>query len=138
MLLNPILADMQKMQDIQSKRDEEKNRVNAEILQIAKQLHNLIRIYAQGYIEETTCRERRSRIEQQLEEKRKNLPSRFASGSTVKEFCQTKELIHYLHTHIALAEFEETAIRAVVNKVIVSNECFTFVLKNGLKCREVR
>lgn len=138
MLLNPILADMQKMQDIQSKWDEEKSRANAEILQMAKQLHNLTRIYAQGYIEEATYRERRSHIEQQLEEKRKNLPSRFASSSTVKEFCQTKELIHYLHTHTALAEFEETAMRAVVDKVVVSNECFTFVLKNGLKCREAR
>ena len=56
--------------------NEASNAVHTEILQISKQLHNLTRIHAQGYIEETVYQERRIRIEQQLAEKKKvpNLP----------------------------------------------------------------
>ena len=47
------LKNVLSIQDIKSMQNEASNAVHTEILQISKQLHNLTRIYAQGYIEET-------------------------------------------------------------------------------------
>ena len=39
---------------------------------------------------------------------------------------------------MAVREEQIALCHEILDKVIVSNECFTFVLKNGLKCREAR
>ena len=55
-LFLPIFNDLQRIQDIKSMQNEASNAVHTEILQISKQLHNLTRIHAQGYIEEKSTK----------------------------------------------------------------------------------
>lgn len=137
-LFLPILNDLQRIQGIKSMQNEASNAVHAELLQISKQLHNLTRIHAQGYIEEATYQERRARIEQQLAEKKKCLTYKKLNGTAERALHQTKQMICYLQNHSALTEFDEEAMRAIVKKIVVSNEAFIFVLPNGLSLREDR
>lgn len=109
-----------------------------EILQISKQLHNLTRIHAQGYIEETVYQERRIRIEQQLAEKKKCLTCQKQNGTAEKALYQTKQIDRYMQNHTALTEFDEEAMRTIVKKIVVSNEAFVFELPNGLHLKEKR
>ena len=116
----------------------QENAVHTEILQISKQLHNLTRIHAQGYIEETVYQERRIRIEQQLAEKKKCLTCQKQNGTAEKALYQTKQIDRYMQNHTALTEFDEEAMRTIVKKIVVSNEAFVFELPNGLHLKEKR
>lgn len=101
-------------------------------------LHNLTRIHAQGYIEETVYQERRIRIEQQLAEKKKYLTCQKQNGTAEKALYQTKQIDRYMQNHTALTEFDEEAMRTIVKKIVVSNEAFVFELPNGLHLKEKR
>ena len=118
--------------------NEASNAVYTEILQISKQLHNLTRIHAQGYIEEAAYQERRIRIEQQLAEKKKYLTCQKQKGAAEKALYQTKQIDRYMQNHTALTEFDEEAMRTIVKKIVVSNEAFVFELPNGLHLKEKR
>ena len=137
-LFLPIFNDLQRIQDIKSMQNEASNAVHTEILQISKQLHNLTRIHAQGYIEETVYQERRIRIEQQLAEKKKCLTCQKQNGTAEKALYQTKQIDRYMQNHTALTEFDEEAMRTIVKKIVVSNEAFVFELQNGLHLKEKR
>lgn len=137
-LFLPIFNDLQRIQDIKSMQNEASNAVHTEILQISKQLHNLTRIHAQGYIEETVYQERRIRIEQQLAEKKKCLTCQKQNGTAEKALYQTKQIDRYMQNHTALTEFDEEAMRTIVKKIVVSNEAFVFELPNGLHLKEKR
>ena len=137
-LFLPIFNDLQRIQDIKSMQNEASNAVHTEILQISKQLHNLTRIHAQGYIEETVYQERRIRIEQQLAEKKKYLTCQKQNGTAEKALYQTKQIDRYMQNHTALTEFDEEAMRTIVKKIVVSNEAFVFELPNGLHLKEKR
>ena len=137
-LFLPIFNDLQRIQDIKSMQNEASNTVHTEILQISKQLHNLTRIHAQGYIEETVYQERRIRIEQQLAEKKKYLTCQKQNGTAEKALYQTKQIDRYMQNHTALTEFDEEAMRTIVKKIVVSNEAFVFELPNGLHLKEQR
>ena len=137
-LFLPIFNDLQRIQDIKSMQNEASNVVHTEILQISKQLHNLTRIHAQGYIEETVYQERRIRIEQQLAEKKKCLTCQKQNGTVEKALYQTKQIDRYMQNHTALTEFDEEAMRTIVKKIVVSNEAFVFELPNGLHLKEKR
>lgn len=133
-----IFNDLQRIQDIKSMQNEASNAVHTEILQISKQLHNLTRIHAQGYIEETVYQERRIRIEQQLAEKKKCLTCQKQNETAEKALYQTKQIDRYMQSHTALTEFDEEAMRTIVKKIVVSNEAFVFELPNGLHLKEKR
>ena len=137
-LFLPIFNDLQRIQDIKSMQNEASNAVHTEILQISKQLHNLTRIHAQGYIEETAYQERRIQIEQQLAEKKKCLTCQKQNGTSEKAIYQTKQIDRYMQNHTALTEFDEEAMRTIVKKIVVSNEAFVFELPNGLHLKEKR
>ena len=137
-LLLPIQTDLQQMQRIKQQQSEENNKINSEILRLSKQLHNLARIHTQGSIEEPLYQERRSRIEQQLIEKKAQLTLFNENGHIEKVLQQTKQTIRYLQNHVPPIEFTEEALRMLVKKILVDKDGFTFVLNNGLQLREER
>ena len=137
-LLLPIQADLQQMQRIKRQQSEENNKINSEILRLSKQLHNLARIHAQGSIEEALYQERRSRIEQQLIEKKAQLTLFNENGHIEKVLRQTKQIMHYLQNHVPPPEVTEEALRMLIMKIFVDKDAFTFVLNNGLQLRGER
>lgn len=138
LLLLPIQTDLQQIQRIKQQKSEENNKINSEILRLSKQLHNLARIHTQGSIEEPLYQERRSRIEQQLIEKKAQLTLFNENGHIEKVLQQTKQTIRYLQNHVPPIEFTEEALRMLVKKILVDKDGFTFVLNNGLQLREER
>ena len=110
--------------------------VHTEILQISKQLHNLTRIHAQGYIEETVYQERRIRIEQQLAEKKKCLTCQKQNGTAEKALYQTKQIDRYMQNHTALTEFDEEAIAQYESGFRTPKESRTKDIAKALNVRE--
>lgn len=112
--------------------------IYAEIQRLAKQNHNLERIHAQGYIEDTQYIERKTLIEQQLDEKRVQLSRTSISKNVEQTLKSTRQIEKILDSGPPLTYFDEHTFTEMVKKVSVSNTAIEFELINGMKLSEER
>ena len=112
--------------------------IQVEIQRLAKQKHNLERIYAQGYIEDTQYIERKNLIEQQLDEKRIQLSRTSISKNVEQTLKSTRQIEKILDSGPPLTYFDEHTFTEMVKKVSVSNTAIEFELINGMKLSEER
>lgn len=112
--------------------------IYAEIQCLAKQNHNLERIHAQGYIEDTQYIERKNLIEQQLDEKRVQLSRTSISKNVEQTLKSTRQIEKILDSGPPLTYFDEHTFTVMVKKVSVSNTAIEFELINGMKLSEER
>ena len=112
--------------------------IHAEIQRLAKQNHNLERIHAQGYIEDTQYIERKTLIEQQLDEKRVQLSRTSISKNVEQTLKSTRQIEKILDFGPPLTYFDEQIFTEMVKKISVSNTEVEFELINGMKLSEKR
>lgn len=112
--------------------------IYAEIQRFAKQNHNLERIHAQGYIEDTQYIERKNLIEQQLDEKRVQLSRTSISKNVEQTLKSTRQIEKILDSGPPLTYFDEQIFTEMVKKISVSNTEVEFELINGMKLSEKR
>lgn len=80
-IFEPLLNDFSHLKSYQEKLDTMRMGIQVEIQRLAKQKHNLERIYAQGLIEDSQYLERKNLIEQQLFEKKAFLTRKPLDGN---------------------------------------------------------
>ena len=108
------------------------------IQRLAKQKHNLERIYAQGLIEDSQYLERKALIEQQLFEKKKSLTRKPLDGNVDKLLKNTRQIKRLLGTCQPLMYFDKQVFTSLVSKVTISDTSFEFELINGMRVSERR
>ena len=94
--------------------------------------------YAQGYIEDTQYIERKTLIEQQLDEKRVQLSRTSISRNVELTLKSTRKIEKILASDPPLTYFDEHTFTEMVKKVSVSNTAIEFELINGMKLSEER
>ena len=80
-IFEPLLNSLSHLKSYQEKLDTMRMGIQVEIQRLAKQKHNLERIYAQGLIEDSQYLERKALIEQQLFEKKEFLTRKPLAGN---------------------------------------------------------
>lgn len=96
------------------------------------------RIHAQGYIEDTQYIERKTLIEQQLDEKRVQLSRTSISKNVEQTLKSTRQIEKILDFGPPLTYFDEQIFTEMVKKISVSNTEVEFELINGMKLSEKR
>ena len=133
-----MLDDLLQLKSQQERQNTAREAIHAEIQRLAKQNHNLERIHAQGYIEDTQYIERKTLIEQQLVEKRVQLSRTSISKNVEQTLKSTRRIEKILASSPPLICFDEYTFTAMVKKVLVSNTAIEFELINGMKLSEER
>lgn len=96
------------------------------------------RLNAQGYIEDTQYIERKTLIEQQLDEKRVQLSRTSISRNVELTLKSTRQIERILASDPPLTYFDEKIFTEMVKKVSVSNTAIEFEIINGMKLSEER
>ena len=137
-VLEPIINDLLWLRQLQEQQSETRMTLGEEIQRLAKQKHNLTRIHALGYIEESEFMERSISIEQQIREKKQQLARRTTSHATDKALYQARCIQKILSDTLPLDAFDDSTFTALVQKVQISNTQIQFELTNGMKLSESR
>lgn len=112
--------------------------IQVEIQRLAKQKHNLERIYAQGLIEDSQYLERKVLIEQQLFEKKEFLTRKPLAGNIDRLLKSTRQIKRLLGTCQPLMYFDKQVFTSLVSKVTIIDTSFEFELINGMRVSERR
>ena len=134
----PLVDSLLQLKSQQEHQNTAREAIHAEIQRLAKQNHNLERIHAQGYIEDTQYIERKNLIEQQLDEKRVQLSRTSISRNVELTLKSTRQIEKILASDPPLTYFDEHTFTEMVKKVSVSNTAIEFELINGMKLSEER
>lgn len=133
-----LLNDFSHLKSYQEKLDTMRMGIQVEIQRLAKQKHNLERIYAQGLIEDSQYLERKNLIEQQLFEKKAFLTRKPLDGNIDRLLKNTRQLKRLLGTCQPLMYFDKRVFTSLVSKVTISDTSFEFELINGMRVSERR
>ena len=137
-IFRPMVDSLLLLKSQQEHQNAARESIYAEIQRLAKQNHNLERIYAQGYIEDAQYIERKTLIEQQLVEKRVQLSRTSISKNVEQTLKSTRQIEKILDSGPPLTYFDEHTFTEMVKKVSVSNTAIEFELINGMKLSEER
>ena len=137
-IFRPMVDSLLQLKSQQEHQNTARESIYAEIQRLAKQNHNLERIHAQGYIEDTQYIERKTLIEQQLVEKRVQLSRTSISKNVGLTLESTRQLEKMMASSPPLIYFDEHTFTEMVKKVSVSNTAIEFELINGMKLSEER
>ena len=137
-IFRPMVDSLLQLKSQQEHQNTARESIYAEIQRLAKQNHNLERIHAQGYIEDTQYIERKTLIEQQLDEKRVQLSRTSISKNVEQTLKSTRQIEKILDSGPPLTYFDEHTFTEMVKKVSVSNTAIEFELINGMKLSEER
>ena len=137
-IFRPLVDRLLQLKSQQEHQNTAREAIHAEIQRLAKQNHNLERIHAQGYIEDTQYIERKTLIEQQLDEKRVQLSRTSISRNVELTLKSTRQIEKILASDPPLTYFDEHTFTEMVKKVSVSNTAIEFELINGMKLSEER
>ena len=137
-IFRPLVDSLLQLKSQQEHQNTAREAIHAEIQRLAKQNHNLERIHAQGYIEDTQYIERKTLIEQQLDEKRVQLSRTSISRNVELTLKSTRKIEKILASDPPLTYFDEHTFTEMVKKVSVSNTAIEFELINGMKLSEER
>ena len=137
-IFRPLVDSLLQLKSQQEHQNTARDAIHAEIQRLAKQNHNLERIHAQGYIEDTQYIERKTLIEQQLDEKRVQLSRTSISRNVEQPLKSTRQIEKILDSGPPLTYFDEHTFTEMVKKVSVSNTAIEFELINGMKLSEER
>lgn len=137
-IFEPLLNDFSHLKSYQEKLDTMRMGIQVEIQRLAKQKHNLERIYAQGLIEDSQYLERKNLIEQQLFEKKAFLTRKPLDGNIDRLLKNTRQLKRLLGTCQPLMYFDKRVFTSLVSKVTISDTSFEFELINGMRVSERR
>ena len=135
-IFRPLVDSLLQLKSQQEHQNTAREAIHAEIQRLAKQNHNLERIHAQGYIEDTQYIERKTLIEQQLDEKRVQLSRTSISRNVELTLKSTRQIEKILASDPPLTYFDEHTFTQMVKKVSVSNTAIEFELINGMKLSE--
>lgn len=137
-IFRPLVDSLLQLKSQQEHQNTAREAIHAEIQRLAKQNHNLERIHAQGYIEDTQYIERKTLIEQQLDEKRVQLSRTSISRNVELTLKSTRQIEKILASDPPLTYFDEQIFTEMVKKISVSNTEVEFELINGMKLSEER
>ena len=137
-IFRPMVDSLLQLKSQQEHQNAARESIYAEIQCLAKQNHNLERIHAQGYIEDTQYIERKNLIEQQLDEKRVQLSRTSISKNVEQTLKSTRQIEKILDSGPPLTYFDEHTFTEMVKKISVSNTEVKFELINGMKLSEER
>lgn len=137
-IFRPMVDSLLQLKSQQEHQNTARESIYPEIQRLAKQNHNLERIHAQGYIEDTQYIERKTLIEQQLVEKRVQLSRTSISKNVEQTLKSTRQIEKILDSGPPLTYFDEQIFTEMVKKVSVSNTAIEFELINGMKLSEER
>lgn len=137
-IFEPLLNDFSHLKSYQEKLDTMRMGIQVEIQRLAKQKHNLERIYAQGLIEDSQYLERKNLIEQQLFEKKAFLTRKPLDGNIDRLLKNTRQLKRLLGTCQPLMYFDKRVFTSLVSKVTISDTSYEFELINGMRVSERR
>ena len=137
-IFRPMVDSLLLLKSQQEHQNAARESIYAEIQRLAKQNHNLERIHAQGYIEDTQYIERKTLIEQQLDEKRVQLSRTSISKNVEQTLKSTRQIEKILDSGPPLTYFDEHTFTEMVKKVSASNTAIEFELINGMKLSEER
>ena len=126
------------LKSYQEKLDTMRMGIQVEIQRLAKQKHNLERIYAQGLIEDSQYLERKALIEQQLFEKKEFLTRKPLAGNIDRLLKNTRLIKRLFGTCQPLMYFDKQVFTSLVSKVTISDTSFEFELINGMRVSERR
>ena len=126
------------LKSYQEKLDTMRMGIQVEIQRLAKQKHNLERIYAQGLIEDSQYLERKVLIEQQLFEKKEFLTRKPLAGNIDRLLKSTRQIKRLLGTCQPLMYFDKQVFTSLVSKVTIIDTSFEFELINGMRVSERR
>ena len=118
-LFRPMVDSLLQLKSQQEHQNTARESIYAEIQRLAKQNHNLERIHAQGYIEDTQYIERKTLIEQQLVEKRVQLSRTSISKNVGLTLESTRQLEKMMASSPPLIYFDEHTFTEMVKEVLV-------------------
>lgn len=133
-----LLNSLSHLKSYQEKLDTMRMGIQVEIQRLAKQKHNLERIYAQGLIEDSQYLERKALIEQQLFEKKEFLTRKPLAGNIDRLLKNTRLIKRLFGTCQPLMYFDKQVFTSLVSKVTISDTSFEFELINGMRVSERR
>lgn len=137
-IFEPLLNSLSHLKSCQEKLDTMRMGIQVEIQRLAKQKHNLERIYAQGLIEDSQYLERKTLIEKQLYEKKEFLTRKPLDGNIDRLLKNTRQIKRLLGTCQPLMYFDKQVFTSLVSKVTISDTSFEFELINGMRVSERR
>lgn len=137
-IFEPLLNSLSHLKSCQKKLDTMRMGIQVEIQRLAKQKHNLERIYAQGLIEDSQYLERKALIEKQLYEKKEFLTRKPLDGNIDRLLKNTRQIKRLLGTCQPLMYFDKQVFTSLVSKVTISDTSFEFELINGMRVSERR
>lgn len=137
-IFEPLLNSLSHLKSYQEKLDTMRMGIQVEIQRLAKQKHNLERIYAQGLIEDSQYLERKALIEQQLFEKKEFLTRKPLAGNIDRLLKNTRQIKRLLGTCQPLMYFDKQVFTSLVSKVTINDTSFEFELINGMRVSERR
>ena len=137
-IFRPMVDSLLQLKSQQEHQNTARESIYAEIQRLAKQNHNLERIHAQGYIEDTQYIERKTLIEQQLVEKRVQLSRTSISKNVGLTLESTRQLEKMMASSPPLIYFDEHTFTEMVKEVLVGTTAIEFELINGMKLSEER
>lgn len=137
-IFEPLLNSLSHLKSYQEKLDTMRMGIQVEIQRLAKQKHNLERIYAQGLIEDSQYLERKALIEQQLFEKKEFLTRKPLAGNIDRLLKNTRLIKRLFGTCQPLMYFDKQVFTSLVSKVTISDTSFEFELINGMRVSERR
>ena len=137
-IFEPLLNSLSHLKSYQEKLDTMRMGIQVEIQRLAKQKHNLERIYAQGLIEDSQYLERKALIEQQLFEKKEFLTRKPLAGNIDRLLKNTRLIKRLIGTCQPLMYFDKQVFTSLVSKVTISDTSFEFELINGMRVSERR
>lgn len=137
-IFEPLINSLSHLKSYQERQDTMRMGTQVEIQRLAKQKHNLERIYAQGLIEDSQYLERKALIEQQLFEKKEFLTRKPLDGNVDKFLKNTRQIKRLLGTCQPLMYFDKQVFTSLVSKVTISDTSFEFELINGMRVSERR
>lgn len=137
-IFEPLLNSLSHLKSYQEKLDTMRMGIQVEIQRLAKQKHNLERIYAQGLIEDSQYLERKALIEKQLYEKKEFLTRKPLDGNIDRLLKNTRQIKRLLGTCQPLMYFDKQVFTSLVSKVTIIDTSFEFELINGMRVSERR
>ena len=137
-IFEPLLNSLSHLKSYQEKLDTMRMGIQVEIQRLAKQKHNLERIYAQGLIEDSQYLERKALIEKQLYEKKEFLTRKPLDGNIDRLLKNTRQIKRLLGTCQPLMYFDKQVFTSLVSKVTINDTSFEFELINGMRVSERR
>lgn len=134
-ILDRMLKQLKDLKEARHKQNKEFHNITEEISTLTGQILEIERLNSRGYLEPALYHERKSILNSQiveLKKDRKQVSGRDECSIAIKE---TEKICEYIQKNGSIESFNEKAFKNTVKRIIAKDNILKFELKNGMRLR---